>query len=344
MDEFASLRPLEGGWSGETFLAEAGGDRTVVRVFAGPHHGPEAAQVQAALLTLVRGLLPVPEVLEVRRADPATGLPALLVTQLLPGVRGDLLLPTLDAAGLIRVGGACGRIAGTLGGIAMLRRGTFADGELRVEPFGLDLPAYVETLGLDVPGLAEVAEAAQALLDEERRTCLVHSDLNPKNLLLDPDTLTVTGVLDWEFAHAGHPFTDLGNLLRFDREPAYVEAVLEAYAGLRGTPQDRALDLARAADLVARAARGGGGGPHPRAAPPPPPRPPPPPPPLPPGAAPRRGGARGARRPPPPPPAPRAPPRRRRRPGRARRARLARGAEPGRDPRRRAAARDRPHR
>ncbi len=253
MDEFASLRPLEGGWSGETFLAEAGGDRTVVRVFAGPHHGPEAAQVQAALLTLVRGLLPVPEVLEVRRADPATGLPALLVTQLLPGVRGDLLLPTLDAAGLIRVGGACGRIAGTLGGIAMLRRGTFADGELRVEPFGLDLPAYVETLGLDVPGLAEVAEAAQALLDEERRTCLVHSDLNPKNLLLDPDTLTVTGVLDWEFAHAGHPFTDLGNLLRFDREPAYVEAVLEAYAGRRGPPQDRALDLARAADLVALA-------------------------------------------------------------------------------------------
>ena len=69
----------------------------------------------------------------------------------------------------------------------------------------------------------------------------MHSDLNPKNLLLDPDTLAITGVLDWEFAHAGHPFTDLGNVLRFDRAPAYVDAVLGAYAELRGTPPERAL-------------------------------------------------------------------------------------------------------
>ena len=79
----------------------------------------------------------------------------------------------------------------------------------------------------------------------------MHSDLNPKNLLLDPDTLEVTAVLDWEFAHAGHPFTDLGNLLRFDRAPAYVEAVLAAYAERRGTPPEQALPLARAADLLA---------------------------------------------------------------------------------------------
>jgi aminoglycoside phosphotransferase (APT) family kinase protein len=58
-------------------------------------------------------------------------------------------------------------------------------------------------------------------------------------------------VLDWEFAHAGHPFTDLGNLLRFDRQPAYVDAVLSAYADLRATPPERALELARAADLHA---------------------------------------------------------------------------------------------
>jgi hypothetical protein len=52
-------------------------------------------------------------------------------------------------------------------------------------------------------------------------------------------------------AHAGHPFTDLGNLLRFDRHPSYVDAVLEAWCDRRGgSPQD-ALDLARAADLWA---------------------------------------------------------------------------------------------
>ena len=55
------------------------------------------------------------------------------------------------------------------------------------------------------------------------RCCLVHSDFNPKNLLVDPDTLEVTGLLDWEFAHAGHPYTDLGNLLRFERDPVFTD-------------------------------------------------------------------------------------------------------------------------
>jgi aminoglycoside phosphotransferase (APT) family kinase protein len=241
--DFASLQPLEGGWSGETFLAEAGGERTVVRLFAGLRHAPQAAEIQAALLGLVRGLLPVPDVLEVRRADPATGVPALLVTSYLPGVRGDLLLPTLDEADLGRAGESIGRVAATLGGMPLLRRGLFADAELSIEPFGQELP----------DSLGELARRAEALLDEEPRTCLVHSDLNPKNLLLDPATLEVTGVLDWEFAHAGHPSTDLGNVLRFDRDPAYVDGVLRAYADLRGTAPGRALELARAADLHALA-------------------------------------------------------------------------------------------
>ena len=240
--EFASLEPLEGGWSGETFVAEAGGERTVVRIYGGKR-GSAAHEIDAAVLRLVRGLLPVPEVLEVRRADPATGLPALLVTEYLPGVRGDLLLPTLDDDGLRRAGESVGRVAATLGGMPMLTRGAFVDGDLTVEPFELELPASLGALGTTV----------DALLDEETRTCLVHSDLNPKNLLLDPDTLAITAVLDWEFAHAGHPLTDLGNVLRFDREPAYVDAVLGAYAELRGTPPERALDLARAADLYALA-------------------------------------------------------------------------------------------
>ena len=58
-------------------------------------------------------------------------------------------------------------------------------------------------------------------------------------------------MLDWEFAHSGHPFTDLGNLLRFDRAPAYAEAVLSAWCDRRGGTPAEALDLARSADLWA---------------------------------------------------------------------------------------------
>lgn len=38
---------------------------------------------------------------------------------------------------------------------------------------------------------------------------LVHGDYGPQNVLLDPATLEITAVLDWEWAHAGDPVEDL---------------------------------------------------------------------------------------------------------------------------------------
>ena len=58
-------------------------------------------------------------------------------------------------------------------------------------------------------------------------------------------------MLDWEFAHAGSPLTDLGNLLRFEQQPAYRAGVL---AGWRARVPDAPDDLeeaAAAADLWA---------------------------------------------------------------------------------------------
>ena len=264
--DLTSLTPLAGGWSGETFVAEAAGERSVVRIYARPsHRGAAAHEVDAALLRLVRGLVPVPEVLEVRRADPGADLPALLVTSYLPGERGDLLLPRLDDRARAELGRRLGDLLADLGGMPQLRAGPFVDGELAVGSFTVGdepldgLPAMVEmvepSLGWWTPeeldGLRGVAVDAQALLDTVGRCCLVHSDFNPKNLLVDPGSLVVTGLLDWEFAHAGHPFTDLGNLLRFEREPGFTAAVLEAYVARRGGSADQALALARAADLWA---------------------------------------------------------------------------------------------
>ena len=259
--DLSSLTPLEGGWSGRTFLAEVAGERSVVRIYPPHERGATKVEVDASVLRLVRGLVPAPEVLEVRPARPESDQPGLLVTAFLPGVRGDLLLPTLAEAGPAAVGATLGGLLADLGGMPMPRAGEFVDPDLTIRAWaGFDgLPEYVESrlgeLGHltpeEIDGLREVALDAQVLLDTVPRVCLVHSDLNPKNLLVDPDTLALTAVLDWEFAHAGHPFTDLGNLLRFDRAPAFVEAVLAAYAARRGVPPDRALALGRAADLYA---------------------------------------------------------------------------------------------
>ncbi len=243
--DFASLEPLEGGWSGETFVARVGaGERQVVRIHA---RNPERAEVDAALLRLVRGLVPVPEVVDVRRA--ADGLPALLVTTYLPGERGDLVLPRLGGADLAVLGGQVGELVATLGGMPQPRPGEFVGADLLLRPWegAADLEefaahALATTLqrwpAAERAGLAEVAEVAGELLSTVDRTCLVHSDLNPKNLLVDPDSLAITGLVDWEYAHAGHPFTDLGNALRFEREPAYVDAVLASLrAAARRAPR-----------------------------------------------------------------------------------------------------------
>ena len=260
------LTPLAGGHSGETFLGEAAGERTVVRVYAGrgATRGPEAPVVDAAVLRLVRGLLPVLHVLEVQR--PREGVPGLLATSFLPGTRLDELLPRLPEDARYRLGHELGGLVGRLACMPLLRRGGFVDGELTVRPWPVgDLPGMVEQLregsaladwdAAAYQALVEVADRAQDLLDRVARTCLVHSDLNPKNLLVDPATAEVTGVLDWEFAHAGVPGADLGNLLRFEREEVFAGAVLDAY---RSTVPDvgddvgeDVLDTARAADLIA---------------------------------------------------------------------------------------------
>lgn len=262
MDDFATfLRPLEGGHSGETFLAGAGGEETVVRIYGGRSalRGPLAPEIDAAVLELVRGLLPVPDVLEVRRGDLEADQPGLLVTSLLPGVRLDLVLPGLDARQQMVVGSQLGTILGRLGHMVQPRAGTFADRLLVVDELPehmRELPAWVcwheDRLGAAlVEGLLGVAEDAQDLLDEDRGVCLVHADLNSKNVLVDPVSLEVTGVVDWEFAHAGSPYSDLGNLLRLDHTPAFEESVLEAYRAFMPPTPDDLLERARSTDLFA---------------------------------------------------------------------------------------------
>ena len=260
----AALTPLEGGHSGETFLAEAAGEQSVVRIYGerSAWRGPRAVEVDAALLRLVRGLLPVPEVREVRRPDPDAGLPGLLVTSLLPGTRLDLVLPGCPSELRSTIGTNLGTLLARLGQMPFLRPGMFLDGDLNVGSLPEDdltawvrrhLSALEEWAEQDRAALLAVAEDAQAVLDEVTRFCLVHSDFNAKNILVDPDTGEVTGLLDWEFAHAGSPYTDLGNLLRFERDPDLVAALFDRYLDLMPRGPDRAtvMERARAADLWA---------------------------------------------------------------------------------------------
>lgn len=255
--DLAVLRPLAGGWSGHTFVAEGGQGPVVVRVYPPGAREVGAPETDAAVMRLVRGLVPVPEVLEVRRGDAAADVPGLLITGWCEGHRGDEALAAFDDAQRERMGAEMGRLAATLAGMPTLHSGTFT-ADLHVTPWALDLARWIEDHRPRMAGwsddelesLVRVGERAQAMLDEVGRTSVVHSDLNPKNVLVD-DRGNVVALLDWEFAHSGSPFTDLGNVLRFDRDPGYVAAALESYAAQRGGEPAEILDLARAADLPA---------------------------------------------------------------------------------------------
>jgi aminoglycoside phosphotransferase (APT) family kinase protein len=271
----AYVEPLPGGWSGETFRVVAGGEQLELRLYS---RHPERAEVDVALLRLVRGLVPVPEVVEVRL--PRSEFPvAIVLTSLLPGERLDLVLADLGPDDPLRaqLGRSVGAVLARLSGMPFLSPGPLTTTDARaasslvVEPMApdaLDLESWVERHLPGEPfrhwpddlrtGLSRLARAGAELLDAVTRTCLVHSDFNPKNLLVDRDTGAVTGLVDWEYAHAGGPATDLGNLLRSEPEGLFARTATETLRSLAvGLPDDLvatagAADIFALVDLAAR--------------------------------------------------------------------------------------------
>ncbi len=219
---------------------------------------PARAPIDAALLRLVRGLVPVPAVLDLRLRSGAE--PAHLLTSYVTGERLDTVLLSADSVLRDRLADSVAGALATLSGIPFLRPGMFVDADLRLSEQAAPAADLVAWLGMhELPGwdadlvdaLSGVCQRADALLDTIDRTCLVHSDFNGKNLLADPATGSVTAVLDWEYAHAGSPYADLGNLLRFQRGTPWAAKVVTRFVerapGLAADP----LPLAYASDLWA---------------------------------------------------------------------------------------------
>lgn len=271
----AGLVPLSGGHSGETFVAAFGGDRSVVRILRPGRRAPGSARRDAAVLQWVRGLVPVPEVLEVRDADSARDVPELLVTTFVDGVRGDEYLAGATPDDAAALGDDLAQVIVRLAGIATPRRGLLVGADLALDP----LPAasaeeWVDGLDGDEEWcalrgeLAPLAEEADAVLAQTPRSCLVHGDLNLKNLLVDPARRVVAAVVDWEHARSAGPHADLGNMLRFEARGLDVvrERVLPAYASCFGEdPRElplraAAADLVALAEVAAREVAGSGAG------------------------------------------------------------------------------------
>jgi aminoglycoside phosphotransferase (APT) family kinase protein len=101
--------------------------------------------------------------------------------------------------------------------------------------------------------------ANQRYFDFEGDARLVHGDFKPSNLLVDTSRLTVSGVLDWEFAFAGPHLYDLATLLRDSDAypPAFEDGVCAGFLEAGGAlPENwkrriRLMDIASLAGFLA---------------------------------------------------------------------------------------------
>jgi aminoglycoside phosphotransferase (APT) family kinase protein len=88
-----------------------------------------------------------------------------------------------------------------------------------------------------VDDLIAVLQKEAGRLDElDVQSRLVHGDFNPTNILIHRGK--VSGILDWEFCHAGTPYMDIGNLLR-NTAPDFHRAIKQGLeAGGMSLPND----------------------------------------------------------------------------------------------------------
>lgn len=250
-------RTLSGGYSNENVLLTMDdGGAYVARRYL----GADRSVVETALSRRLAGVVPVPEVV-------ATG-DRMLLSRFRPGrMLSEVLAETADVAEL---GRAVGETLARIGTVTFEAPGFFTGTTL--EPDGTE-PAE----GLDrwVDRCLAEGNAAGHLTDTEQRELrayaarmtplleavhgsrrLVHSDFNPKNLLVVHNE--ISGVLDWEFAFSGPPLTDVGNMLRDPRPPGFAEAFIAGFEGAGGflppgwRQMSKAIDLYALADFLRR--------------------------------------------------------------------------------------------
>ena len=269
---------LTGGFSSAVLRADPADGRLAV-VVRFPGVGAAAVSREALLAERLAGTVPVPEVLFADPNGDATGRPCLITAWADGRAAGEVL--AADGAGDgFELGRALGETLGAVGRMRFSRGGLLDD---RLEPSGD--PWFVDTaaetvgfmrvwlepggdvrpvLGADAADtwLARIGEAAPALAAVDGAHSLVHSDYNPKNVMVRraQGGWQVTAVLDWEFAFAGSPLADVGNLLRFASgyPPRFEMGVAEGLraSGAELPPNWRAiallLDCVAQADLMAR--------------------------------------------------------------------------------------------
>jgi len=237
---------------------------------------PNACGKEAAALALVRGDVPVPEVLHVE-SNGRDEFPPFLIARFVDGIslrdlrrHGDSQM-VADAA--YDVGRVLARIAryqferpGLLTSTLTIESGVFEGMTVSgvVDHF-VQSPVFRRRVDSVLrERLLEWAHSSEGRFAEPSGASLVHGDFNSPNILVREEggRWVVAAILDWEFAFAGSVWCDVGNMLRYERadqpryEPHFSRGCVDG--GLR-MPDDwreraRLADLPALSELLAREA------------------------------------------------------------------------------------------
>lgn len=268
----AGIEPTAGGLANTNLklrFSDETGDRVASLRYWQRDRGE--ARKEVALLRLVRSRVPTPKVLAFGDADPIFGLPY-AVLEWIEGERLDLAAARLGETALRQLGRSVGAALAGVHSFVFERQGFFGQ-RLRV-PAGVDFgrEGFLQWLHthmlLECGGARLGAALAADLLNFverkgyalncawARRECLTHADFNGSNVLVNPNgdhlSWSVDAVLDWEFAFAGGPAFDFGNLLRppLGATPGYMEGIAAGYLAAGGALPEGWRAAALVADLM----------------------------------------------------------------------------------------------
>lgn len=257
----AEAKPLSGGLSNTLYRLRVHNlaDSFVLRIYT---RDPSACRKEIDLHRLVRGAVPVPEIVY---ADADGALPHVMM-RWVDGPTFREIKQQQDVHAIAGAAYAIGETLSHIGRFTFSRPGGIGPALEIGAPFG-SVAEFVEqclgapaTQGRLAPHARArvrdyVGEWAPRLREFEHDCSLVHSDFGSPNLVMQcvGGRWQVAAVLDWEFAFAGSPLVDLGHMMRYERrsspqlEPHFSRGFREAGSVL---PADW-FDLGRAFDLTA---------------------------------------------------------------------------------------------
>lgn len=195
------------------------GHKNIVRIYC---RDPKAMIIEKNVMEKVSGVISTPVISD-------TGTVNGMVYSVQNYIDGSLLRDVLLTQ-QVDVHELMQRVGEVLGLLANWRFGQsgFFDESLRVQSQALNYHDYahqmLDHLVKDEKLSVDIVASWKVLIDQLKQffppkedDYLVHGDFDPSNIIVDEVNghWTVSGILDWEFAHAGSQMQDIANMLRY---------------------------------------------------------------------------------------------------------------------------------